>query len=116
MVRPLNDSFIRYFAAKTTVDDRALNGHVWHTLVCALLDRDHPEVVLERCEGPILEPVEDYELSGGTPSVAFSPSGGAPNVVFSCGAVVIEEKLVLYYGGADKVIGVAVGDLPGKPI
>ena len=61
--------------------------------------------MLERCDGPIFEPVEDYELSG-----------GVPNVVFSCGAVVLENKLVLYYGGADKVIGVAVGDLPGKPV
>jgi predicted GH43/DUF377 family glycosyl hydrolase len=87
-----------------------------YRLGCALLDRDHPEVVLERCEGPILEPVEDYELSGGTPNAAFSPSRGTPNVVFSCGTVVIENKLVLYYGAADKVIGVAVGDLPGKPV
>lgn len=83
---------------------------------CALLDRDHPEVVLDRCEGPILEPVEDYERSGGTPNTVFSPSGGAPNVVFSCGAIVSEDKLLLYYGAADKVIGVAVGDLPGKPV
>ena len=76
-----------------------------YRLGCALLDRDHPEVMLERCEGPILEPVEDYELSG-----------SVPNAVFSCGAVVVENKLVLYYGAADKVIGVAVGDLPGKAV
>ncbi|TET17690.1 MAG: glycosidase [Dehalococcoidia bacterium] len=76
-----------------------------YRLGCALLDRDHPEVVLERCEGPILEPVEDYECSGST-----------PNTVFSCGAIISEGKLVLYYGAADKVIGVAIGDLPGKPI
>ncbi len=94
-----------------------VEAETWtYRLGCALLDRHHPEVVLERCEGPILEPVEDYELSGGTPNAAFSPSGGAPNVVFSCGAVVIENKLVLYYGAADKVIGVAMGDLPGKPV
>lgn len=29
-------SFPRYLAAKKTVDDRALNGHVWQTLVAAL--------------------------------------------------------------------------------
>lgn len=87
-----------------------------YRLGCALLDRDHPEIVLDRCEGPILEPVEGYELSGNTSGVAFSFSGGAPNVVFSCGAVVSEGKLVLYYGAADKVIGVAVGDLPGKAV
>jgi len=76
-----------------------------YRLGCALLDREHPEVVLERCETPILEPVEDYERSG-----------SVPNAVFSCGAVVVENKLVLYYGAADNVIGVAVGDLPGKRV
>jgi len=83
-----------------------VEAETWtYRLGCALLDRDHPEVVLERCEGPILEPVEDYERSGGT-----------PNVVFSCGTIVSEGKLVLYYGAADKVIGVAVGGLPGKAV
>ncbi|MBA7503137.1 4-O-beta-D-mannosyl-D-glucose phosphorylase [subsurface metagenome] len=83
-----------------------VEAETWtYRLGCALLDRDHPEVVLERCEEPILEPVEDYELSG-----------GVPNAVFSCGAAVLENKLVLYYGAADKVIGVAIGDLPGKPV
>ena len=87
-----------------------------YCLGCALLDREQPEVVLRRCEGPILEPVEDYELSSGTPGAVFSRLGGAPNVVFSCGAAVLENKLVVYYGGADKVIGVAFGELPGKPV
>jgi len=94
-----------------------VEAETWtYRLGYALLDRDHPEVVLERCEDPILEPVEDYEPSGGTLNKAFSPSSGAPNVVFSCGAVVIEDKLVLYYGAADNVIGVAVGDLPGRAV
>jgi len=87
-----------------------------YRLGCALLDKDHPEIVEARCDEPILEPVEDYEHSSGSSNVAFSPSSGTPNVVFSCGAVVIENKLVLYYGAADRVIGVAVGDLPGKPV
>ena len=76
-----------------------------YRLGCTMLDRDHPENVLWRCEKPILEPVEDYERSGIT-----------PNVVFSCGAVILENKLILYYGAADKVIGVATGELPGKPV
>ena len=87
-----------------------------YRLGCALLDRDHPEIVEGRCNGPMLEPAEDYELSSGSSNVAFSPSSGTPNVVFSCGAVVIGNKLVLYYGAADRVIGVAVGDLPRKPV
>jgi len=76
-----------------------------YRLGCALLDRDHPEIVLGRCNEPILEPVEGYERSGST-----------PNVVFSCGATVFDGKLIVYYGAADKVIGVATGDLPGKPV
>jgi predicted GH43/DUF377 family glycosyl hydrolase len=43
-------------------------------------------------------------------------SGGAPNVVFSCRAVAIEDNLVLYYGAADKIIGVATRNLPKKPV
>ena len=94
-----------------------VEAETWtYRLGCALLDREHPEVVLERCEGPILEPAENYEVSGNNLSTVFSPSRGSPNVVFSCGAIVSEGKLVLYYGAADKVIGVAIGDLPGKPI
>ena len=87
-----------------------------YRLGCALLDKHDPEIVHWRCDKPILEPVEDYECSSGTQNTAFSPLSGTPNVVFSCGAVVVENKLVLYYGAADKVIGVAVGDLPGKPV
>jgi predicted GH43/DUF377 family glycosyl hydrolase len=87
-----------------------------YRLGCALLDKGHPEIVEARCSESILEPAEDYEISSDSSSVAFSPLSGTPNVVFSCGAVVIENKLVLYYGAADKVIGVAVGDLPGKPV
>jgi predicted GH43/DUF377 family glycosyl hydrolase len=83
-----------------------VEAQTWtYRLGCALLDREHPEIVLWRGNDPILEPIEDYELSGVT-----------NNVVFSCGATILEDKLVLYYGAADKVIGVATGELPGKPI
>jgi len=94
-----------------------VEANTWtYRLGCALLDRDHPEIVEARCDEPILEPVEDYELSRDSSNVAFSPSSGTPNVVFSCGAVVFDNRLVLYYGAADRVIGVAVGDLPGKSV
>jgi len=76
-----------------------------YRLGCVMLARDHPEIVLWRKNEPILEPEKDYEVSG-----------AVSNAVFSCGAAVIENKLVLYYGAADNVIGVAVGDLPGKPV
>jgi len=64
--------------------------------------------LLSRTADPIFEPFEKYEKEG---EVA--------NVVFSCGAVVRPstslgtggDTLFLYYGGADKVIGVATASL-----
>jgi predicted GH43/DUF377 family glycosyl hydrolase len=76
-----------------------------YRLGCALLDRELPEKVLWRSDDPVLEPVEEYERSG-----------TAPNVVFSCGAIVWKDKLAVYYGAADCVIGLAAADLPGKPV
>ncbi len=83
-----------------------VEARTWtYRLGCALLDADHPEIVLDRSDDPILEPERSYERSGIT-----------PNVVFSCGAAVFGDELALYYGAADKVIGVATGKLPGKPV
>lgn len=65
-----------------------------------LLDLKNPEKILYRSKEPIFEPVKDYELKG-----------QVPTVVFSCGAVVKEKELFLYYGGADTVIGVATADI-----
>ena len=49
---------------------------------------------------PILEPMEPYEKNG-----------DVANVVFPTGACVIDEKLLVYYGAADKVCCVATADL-----
>jgi len=65
-----------------------------------LLDKDDPERVLYRSERPILEPTTDYECFG-----------IVPNVVFSCGAILMDGQLLIYYGGADTVICVATCDL-----
>ncbi len=62
----------------------------------ALLDLDDPRKVIARTKRPILEPVEDYEKIG-----------DVNNVVFPTGTVVIDKKLLLYYGGADRVCCVA---------
>ena len=61
-----------------------------------LLDYEDPYKVLARTHEPIFEPETDYEKVG-----------VVPNVVFPCGAVVIKDTLFVYYGGADKVVGVA---------
>jgi len=65
-----------------------------------LLDLNDPTKVLYRSKSPILEPNECYENEG------FKAG-----VVYSCGAVVIDKKLVVYYGGADKVVCVASCEL-----
>jgi predicted GH43/DUF377 family glycosyl hydrolase len=67
-----------------------------YRLGAAILDKNDPKKVLFRTQKPILEPVEDYELHG-----------LVPNVVFSCGSVLRGDELILCYGAADKVIGVA---------
>ncbi len=65
-----------------------------------LLDKNDPEKVLYRSERPILEPTTDYERFG-----------RVPNVVFSCGAILMDGQLLIYYGGADTVVCVATCDL-----
>lgn len=61
-----------------------------------ILDENDPTKVLYRSSYPILEPEEDYENNG-----------HKWGVIYSCGAVVKGGKLLVYYGGADKVVGVA---------
>ncbi|MBI4283988.1 MAG: glycosidase [Chloroflexi bacterium] len=88
---------------------------VYRLGVC-LLDLIDPAVVIYRSPNAILEPKEKYEE--GEPG-----NDWVPNVVFTCGALPKEDKqdmldtedeLLVYYGAADSVIGVAtarVGDL-----
>src|SRR5262245_53776992 len=49
MAIPTTYQFTRYLAAKKTVDDRALNQHVWHSLAQAISPAvpDRPVQVLE---------------------------------------------------------------------
>ncbi len=84
-----------------------VSRHSKYRLGAALLDPSGT-VVLARTADPIFEPLEKYEQEG---EVA--------NVVFSCGTVVRPstplgtggDTLFLYYGAADKVIGVATASL-----
>mgnify|MGYP001580150454 FL=1 len=65
-----------------------------------ILDGKDPTKVLYDSGQPILEPEEWYENEG-------YKSG----VVYSCGAVVKDGELFVYYGGADKVSCVATANL-----
>lgn len=71
-----------------------------YRLGVALLDKADPSVVLYRSTAPILEPTEAYECYG-----------TVPNVVFSCGSILLDDKLLIYYGGADTVVSVATEEL-----
>jgi predicted GH43/DUF377 family glycosyl hydrolase len=64
-----------------------------YRLGALLIDKDDPATILYRSNKPILEPTEAYERFG-----------KVPNVVFSCGSVLMDGKLIVYYGGADTVV------------
>ena len=67
-----------------------------YRLGALILDKKEPTKVLYRSSHPILEPEEPYENEG------FKWG-----VVYSCGAVILDKKLFVYYGGGDKVVCVA---------
>ncbi len=62
----------------------------------ALLDLENPARVLAVSKTPVLEPVESYEKEG-----------FYPNVVFSCGALLRDGVIWMYYGAADRVMALA---------
>jgi beta-1,2-mannobiose phosphorylase / 1,2-beta-oligomannan phosphorylase len=73
-----------------------VSKHRKYRLGAVLVDHNDPTKIIHRTKEPIFEPETGYEKVG-----------MVPNVVFPCGAVVIGDKLFIYYGGADKVAGVA---------
>lgn len=77
-----------------------VSRHATYRLGAALLDPTGT-MVLTRSADPLFEPYEPYEKEG-----------EISNVVFSCGTVVRGDTLFLYYGAADKVLGVATASLP----
>ena len=80
-----------------------LAGWRWTTAVyslgVALLDLEDPTKVIGVSKRALLDPVEIWEHVG-----------QAPFVVFTTGAVVEDDGTIrIYYGGADKVMGIAEG-------
>jgi beta-1,2-mannobiose phosphorylase / 1,2-beta-oligomannan phosphorylase len=71
-----------------------------YKLGAMILDMNDPTKILYRSKAPILEPNACYENEG------FKPG-----IVYSCGAVVIDGDLLVYYGGADCVTCVASAEL-----
>ena len=67
--------------------------------VC-LLDLDDPTCIINRPREFLMEPRETWELKG-----------DVPHVIFSAANPVVEGKVYVYYGGADRVIGLATWQL-----
>jgi beta-1,2-mannosidase len=70
-------------------DEQLVYGPGW-----ALFDREHPERLLARSDGPFILPMLPWEKVG-----------NVPNVIFLEGAVRGSRALTGYYGAADKYIG-----------
>jgi predicted GH43/DUF377 family glycosyl hydrolase len=71
-------------------------SHNTYRVGVLLLDLKDPAIVLARSSDAIFEPEEDYEKIG-----------VVNNVVFPCGMILKGDLLYIYYGGGDKVTGVA---------
>lgn len=65
-----------------------------------ILKADDPRKVLYRSDSPILEPNKSYENEGYKSGVAYP-----------CGAVIKNQELLVYYGGADSVVCMAKAKL-----
>jgi predicted GH43/DUF377 family glycosyl hydrolase len=108
-----------------------INDKIVYRIGFLILDLKNPSKILFRCEKPIFEPEELYELSG---IIDILPGGFSametmekteldafiqklkddntmPNVIFCCGAVVVNGILRIYYGASDSVICTATAKL-----
>ncbi len=65
-----------------------------------VLDKNDPTKVLYRCNEPLISPDMPYENEG-----------HKAGVVYPCGAVVKDDNLFVYYGGADTVVCAASENL-----
>ena len=75
--------------AKARIDQR-------YCLGAMLLDLNNPFNILAKSSVPLLQPEAIYEKEG-----FFG------NVVFTCGALLEQEMLKIYYGAADECIALA---------
>ncbi len=78
----------------------AVSREFHYQLGLALIDLENPEKVIWRGKEPLLKPEAPYEVNG-----------VVQDVVFTCGAVVRDDTLFIYYGGADTSICVATAKL-----
>ncbi|RLI30107.1 MAG: glycosidase [Candidatus Hecatellales archaeon] len=70
-----------------------------YRLGLALISKDDPENIV-KLRVPVLEPKEPYEKTR-----------NGQGIVFTCGAVPLDGEIIVYYGGADRVVGAAKADI-----
>lgn len=68
----------------------ACNKENVYCLGAFLTPLDKPDVIIKRSINPLVKPDMDYEING-----FFA------NVVFSCGTILEDDNLIIYYGAAD---------------
>ncbi len=61
-----------------------------------LVNLEDPTKIISRLDYPLFEPEKNYEKEG-----------WCKNVVFPCGAILVKNQIIVYYGGGDKVLGAA---------
>ena len=69
-----------------------------YSMGSAILDKENPAKVLYRTRPYLLAPAAPYELQG-----------DVPNVVFPCASLQDGDRVAVYYGAADTVVGMAFG-------
>ena len=69
-----------------------------YSMGAAILDKENPAKVLYRTRPYLLAPAAPYELQG-----------DVPNVVFPYASLQDGDKVAVYYGAADTVVGMAFG-------
>ncbi len=75
--------------------------HLVYRTGIAIFDRKDPSKLLWRSSQPVFAPEQSWEKEG-----------QVPNVVFVEGLIKEPKRLLLYYGGADKYVGVAEAITP----
>lgn len=68
----------------------AVDKNQRYSLGAFLLDRENPLKIIAKSKVPLLQPEADYEKTG-----FFG------NVVFTCGCILEQDMLIIYYGAAD---------------
>ncbi|OGH69695.1 MAG: hypothetical protein A2754_01825 [Candidatus Magasanikbacteria bacterium RIFCSPHIGHO2_01_FULL_47_8] len=87
---------IIYNSAKSAGEYGRKSDYISYAPSFAVFDKNDPEKLLFRADKPIMEPEEYWEKFG---KVNY--------VIFATGLANFKNKWLLYYGGADKSIGVA---------